>query len=123
MNKIQSTRQAITDRIFHDRAHRPELLEQRATRQQQGWEVAQQAAQILKDQFGVQRVVLFGSMLDINEINWRSDIDLAVWGLGKFDLFKAGAAIDRGHDFAIDLVPAEEARPHIRLAIKQGVEL
>jgi predicted nucleotidyltransferase len=92
-------------------------------RQQQGWAVARQAAQILKTEFGVKRVVLFGSMLDANALTWRSDIDLAVLGLAAHDLFKAGAAIDRGHDFGIDLVPIEDARPHILEAIEQGVEL
>lgn len=51
-------RQAIADRVFQDRARRPELLKQRAQRQRQGREIAQQAAQILKTEFGVQRVVI-----------------------------------------------------------------
>ena len=119
----ENTRQAIVERVFRDRARRPQILEQMKQRQQQGWAVARQATYILKTEFGVRRVVLFGSMLDVNALTWRSDIDLAVWGLAAHDLFKAGAAIDRGHEFGIDLVPIEAARPHIRDAIEQGTEL
>ena len=114
------TRQAIVDRVFRDRARRPEILEQMRQRQQQGWAVARRAAHILKTEFGVERVVLFGSMLDVKALTWRSDIDLAVWGLAAGDLFKAGAAIERGHEFGIDLVPIEEARPHILSANCRG---
>lgn len=119
----ENTQQAIVERVFRDRDRRPEMLTQMRQRQRQGWQVARQGADILKAQFRVERVVLFGSMLDVKALTWRSDIDLAVWGLAPQDLFKAGAAIDRGHDFGIDLVPIEVARPHILLAIEQGVEL
>ncbi|ELR97424.1 hypothetical protein [Gloeocapsa sp. PCC 73106] len=43
------------------RETRTEFLEQMRQRQQQGWKVAQDCARILKEQFGVKRVVLFGS--------------------------------------------------------------
>ena len=85
--------------------------------------LARQAAQILKQDFGAQRVVLFGSMLNPDRMWWGSDIDLAVWELPEEDFFKAGAAIERGHNFCIDLVEIQHARPHILNAIKQGVEL
>lgn len=127
----EETQKRIVARVLEARARRPEFLVQMRKRQQQGWEIARQCAQVLKKQFGVEKVVLFGSLLNHEEMHWRSDIDLAVWGLGKYDLFKAGAAADRvirnspPYDFPpIDLVDVSIAKPHILEAIeKEGVEL
>ena len=119
----KQTKQAIVDRILADRVRQPEFLKQMEQRQKQGWTIARQAANILKTQFGVTRVVLFGSMLDPKAVTWLSDIDLAVWELTPSDLFKAGAAIERGHDFEIDLVPVEAAKPYVLEAIEQGIDL
>ncbi|MGF1601778.1 MAG: nucleotidyltransferase family protein [Thermosynechococcaceae cyanobacterium] len=119
----QKVQQEIVARILQDRAQRSQFLTQMKQRQEQGWQVARQAAQVLKTEFGVQRTVLFGSMLDVEALTWHSDIDLAVWGLAPCDLFKAGARIEQEHDFDIDLVPVELAKPHIITAIRQGIEL
>ena len=126
----EETQKQIVARILEARANRPEFLAQMKKRQKQGWEIARQCTRVLKEQFGVQKVVLFGSLLDVEDIHWRSDIDLAVWGLGKDDLFKAGAALDRvishsPYDFPpVDLVDVNLAKPHILEAINQeGVEL
>lgn len=117
------TREQIVTRVLAARAQRSGMLVQMKQRQQQGLEVARRCAQILKQDFGASRVVLFGSMLNLEQMWWGSDIDLAVWGLPEEDFFKAGAAIERGHNFSIDLVEIQHARPHIVNAIEQGVEL
>ena len=117
------TREKIVARVLAAREQRPQRLAQMQARQQLGIEVAYKCARILKVEFGAQRVVLFGSMLNPARMTWRSDIDLAVWGLPEKDLFRAGAAIERGHDFSIDLVEVQHARPHILKAIEQGMEL
>lgn len=117
------TRAQIVTRVLAAREQRPQMLAQMKQRQQQGLVVARKAAQILKQEFGAGRVVLFGSILDHERMWWGSDIDLAVWGLPEKDFFKAGAAIERGHDFSIDLVEIQHARPHILHAVEQGVEL
>lgn len=126
----EETQKQIISEVLEARARRPEFLAQMRERQQQGWVLARQCAQVLKEQFGVEKVVLFGSLLDAEEMHWRSDIDLAVWGLGKYDLFKAGAACDgvvvySGFDFPpVDLIDITLAKPHILNAIeKEGVEL
>lgn len=117
------TRAQIVSRVLAAREQRPQMLIQMKERQQQGLEVARKAAQILKQDFGAQRVVLFGSMLNPERMTWHSDIDLAVWGLPESDYFKAGAAIERGHSFGIDLVEVQHAKSHILKAIEQGIEL
>ncbi len=117
------TRSQIIAQVLEAREKRSEFLAQMQQRQQKGWEVARQCARILKEQFGVQRVVLFGSMLSPEEMSPHSDIDLAVWGLTEQELFRAGAAIERGHEFMVDLVEVHKAKPHILKAIEQGIEL
>jgi predicted nucleotidyltransferase len=117
------TREQIVARVLAAREQRPQRLNQMKERQQQGLEVARKCAQILKEKFGAQRIVLFGSMLNPERMWWGSDIDLAVWGLPEEDFFKAGAALEGGHDFSIDLIEAQYARPHILDAIDKGMDL
>lgn len=117
------TRAQIVTRVLAAREQRPQMLVQMKQRQQQGLEVARKCAQILKRNFGAGRVVLFGSMLNPERMTWHSDIDLAVWDLPEEDYFKAGAVIERGHNFPIDLVEVQHAKPHILKAIEQGMEL
>ena len=115
--------QDIITRIKQDREQRPALLEKMKDRQKKGLEIAQKSANILKEKFGVKRVVLFGSLLNPETMSPHSDIDLAVWGLPEASIFRAGAMIEKGHRFTIDLVEAEKAKPHILKAIEQGIEL
>ena len=117
------TREQIVARVLAGREQRPQRLVQMKERQQLGIEVAHECARILKAEFGATKVVLFGSMLNPERMTRRSDIDLAVWELPEKDFFKAGAAIERGHDFSIDLVEVQHARPHILKAIEQGMVL
>lgn len=99
-------------------------------KQRQAIEIARLGSQVLKEQFGVTKMVLFGSMLDVSEIYDDSDIDLAVWGLRERDILKAGCILDDivyklGYDFpAVDLVDVSMAKPHILEAIESsGVEV
>ena len=124
MNPLDDkTREQIVARVLAGREQRPQRLAQMKERQQLGIKVARECARILKAEFGATKVVLYGSMLNPERMTWRSDIDLAVWGLPEKDLFRAGAAIERGHDFSIDLVEVQHARPHILKAIEQGMDL
>ncbi|WP_141242189.1 nucleotidyltransferase domain-containing protein [Leptolyngbya sp. BC1307] len=56
---------------------------------QAGLQQAKILADILKAEFGATQVVLFGSMLSVNDIHLGSDIDLAVWDLPFVMLFAA----------------------------------
>jgi uncharacterized protein len=125
-----TTEQQIIERVLTARAERPQFLARMKVRQQQGMEIARQCAKVLKEQFGVSKVVLFGSMLDVESIFEDSDIDLAVWGLPSDLYWKAWCAVDNvvlqsGYDFPpVDLVDVNDAKPHILDAIEQeGVEL
>ena len=118
------TRSQIVAQVLEAREKRAEFLEQMRQRQQRGWEVARQSARILKEQFGAQRVVLFGSLLEPQRMTWHSDLDLAVWGLPERDYFRAVATlIDVEPEFRVDLVEGQRVEPHILKAIAQGIEL
>ena len=79
-------------------------------RQQLGLGVAQQASELLKREFGAEKVVLFGSMRSLAQIHDRSDVDLAVWGLNPRDYFRAvGQLLALHPDILVDLVEAETA--------------
>ena len=93
------------------------------TRRQRAWILAHEAAEILKEEFGASRVVVFGSLLQPNRYHLSSDIDLAVWDIK--DYFRAVARlIDIDPEFEFDLVPIEDARVEIVEAItREGLEL
>lgn len=52
-----------------------------AERKQLAWNVAREAADFLRRNYGVSRVVLFGSLLNDRRFTEFSDVDIAVWGL------------------------------------------
>ncbi len=118
------TRSQIISQVLEARENRAEFLANMQQRQQRGWAVARQWAKILKEQFSVKRVVLFGSLLNFQRMTWHSDIDLAVWGLPERDYFRAVATLlDVDTEFSIDLVEIQKVQPHILKGIKQGIDL
>jgi uncharacterized protein len=83
-------------------------------RQRLGLAVAQQASDLLKQRFHVQKVVLFGSMGNPDRVHDRSDVDLAVWGLDPKDFFRAVGQLQALHpEIPVDLVAAESASPRL----------
>ena len=105
------------------RERETKLREQINKRMYRAREIAHQAARILKEEFGVSRVVLFGSLLHPELFHMRSDIDLVVWDIQGY--FRAVSRLmDIDPEFGFDLIPAEDARPGILEVIEQeGVEL
>lgn len=88
-------------------------------RQQLGLALAQQASELLKRDFGANKVVLFGSMRSLDRLHERSDVDLAVWGINSRDYFRAvGELLSLNPDIAVDLVEAETAPARILQAIE-----
>ena len=117
------TEEQLEEYRAYSRAREKELREQIKTRLERGWELAGQAAVILKEEFGASRVVVFGSLLHPPLFHLRSDIDLAVWDIQHY--FRAVARLlDLDPDFDFDLVPFEDARPSLAAVIeKEGREL
>jgi predicted nucleotidyltransferase len=95
----------------------------REQRRQRALSLAPELAQLLRDEFGVSRVVLFGSVLSETEFYETSDLDLAIWDLSPAFYFKAVARLLDYSEIPIDLIEAEIAYPHIQDAIAQGIDL
>lgn len=85
--------------------------------------MAQRVAVILVERFGVERVVLFGSLVR-GTIHERSDVDLAVWGLSSLLETAATDAVARELDAPFDLVRMESALPSLARRVEaDGVDL
>jgi predicted nucleotidyltransferase len=85
---------------------------------------AEAVAQMLRAEFGVTRVVLFGSLAR-GEGHAHSDIDLAVSGLDQAARLRAeDRAAALAPEFEVDLVPLDSASPALLDDIRRdGVEL
>lgn len=117
----EAEEKTIIAKVLAARENRDQFLREMKKRQTQGLKVARQCADFLKQNYGVTKVILFGSLLDHQKMHLGSDIDLAVWGLPEKDYLKAvGYLLDLAGDFSVDLVEAQHAQPQISLAIEQG---
>lgn len=94
-------------------------------RRKRAWELARQAAKLLKENFGAKRVVVFGSLLHLNCFSKWSDVDIAAWGISAEDTFRAmGAVMDIGKDIEINLVDIDTCRTTLRAIIeREGKEV
>lgn len=88
-------------------------------RREQAWTVARQAADLLRQRFDVDKVVLFGSLARGDMFHAHSDVDLAVWGLAEAEYLRAvSSLLDLDGSIDIDLVRIEEAKPALRRRIE-----
>lgn len=88
-------------------------------RAEQALGVARKAAAVLRQEFGAERVWLFGSLAR-GTFDAASDIDLAVDGIEEKAFLRAlGRLISLHPDFSVDLVDIREARPGLRRAIEE----
>ena len=85
--------------------------------------LARQAAAFLKEHFGATKVVTFGSLVHEELFHFRSDVDLAAWGIDEKLYCRAiGQLLALDPDIEIDLVRVEEASPSLRELIeREGV--
>ncbi len=83
--------------------------------------VAQQCTQILKQDFGVDQVVIFGSLRGDTPWHCQSDLDLAVQGLSKERLLEAHRRLEMvvPQWLPLDLVAVERADSRVRDRILQ----
>jgi predicted nucleotidyltransferase len=76
----------------------------------------------LASEFGVTRIVLFGSLLD-GELREDSDVDIAVVGLDPSNYFRAVDVASSSVGVDVDLVPLEEAPLSLRELINRHGEV
>lgn len=99
--------------------------QQMRQRQEAGLIQAEIAADLLKQQFGIKEVFLFGSLLFPKLVHPESDIDLAVWGLDSDRYCEAaGTLLCTVKGFNVDLIRLETAqRSLFDCIVAQGVRL
>lgn len=87
--------------------------------------LAERCRQVLQEQFGVQRVVLFGSAAGEGPWHSRSDLDLAVEGLRPEDHLRAIKACYEllPPGLELDLILIESAPPELQAYIKGEVKM
>ena len=91
---------------------------------QKAREEAEKAASILKEEFKVEKVWLFGSILQEEKFHERSDIDLAASGIPPEMFYKAlGKIMRKVEGFQVDLVDMDDARESLRKRIKREGEV
>ena len=97
----------------------------RRERRERAWKVARQAAQILRTQFDVADVWVFGSLVEGDHFTERSDIDMAASGLTPAVHVEAlGRLLRLSPDFEFDLVDLESCAEGMRRAVERsGVSL
>lgn len=84
---------------------------------------ARKMARVLGEEFGVQRVYLFGSVLRPGYFCAASDIDLAVEGLAPDLVYRAERRLEEITRFPFDLVELEEAMPELAEQVRQEGEV
>ena len=113
--------------IFRVAARRRRERERRelAQREEEAWKLARGAAMLLRKQFGVTRVMVFGSLVHEGCFTPWSDVDIAAWGIALEDTFRAiGVVMDLSREIEVNLVDVGACSPSLRAAIEQeGVEL
>ncbi|HUW64617.1 MAG TPA: nucleotidyltransferase domain-containing protein [Spirochaetia bacterium] len=105
----------------HNSAPGTELL----LRRERAWKLAREAASLLKDCYGAEKVAVFGSLAHQLWFNRWSDVDLAAWDIPPDRFYAAvGAVTGLSAEFDVDLVDVGTCRDSIRKAIeKEGVEI
>lgn len=84
------------------------------------WHAARQAASVLEDELGAERVVLFGSVAREERLSPHSDLDLAVEGLAPMAYYRAVARLQSiPEEIDVDLVRLESCRDSLRQTVDE----
>jgi len=96
-----------------------------ARREERAWDVARRAATVLKEHFGAERVVVFGSLVHKGCFTPWSDVDIAAWGIRPEDTFRAMSAVQEvDPELEVNLVDTGACRSSLLRAIDQeGIAL
>ena len=116
--KLYQPSAAIAQRQWDDDAQ----LDARWERARQ---LADEAAEMLREEFSAKKVLLFGSLINRSWFTPWSDIDLAAWGIPQEWFYAAVAAVTGiSKEFEIDLVDPETCRSSLLDAIERdGIEI
>ncbi len=107
------------------RQRRRKAERQRQLRYQRAWQLAREAAEMLRREYGATRVVVFGSLLRPRMFDDRSDVDIAAWGIPPQQTLRAmSAAAYLDKEIEVNLVDVSTCQPGILHIIEQeGIDL
>ena len=107
--------------IRRQKDHQSELK----IRQDRAWELARQAAKLLREKYNVKRIVVFGSLIHEGCFNQWSDVDIAAWGIPADLTFRAiGDVLDLDRTQEINLVDVNTCQPSLLAVIElEGIGL
>jgi predicted nucleotidyltransferase len=96
-----------------------------ALREKRAWASARRAAIMLREQFGAERVMVFGSLIHKGCFTPWSDVDIAAWGLRPQDTFQAiGKVLEIDTEIELSLVDVGTCSRSLLVTIeKEGVAL
>lgn len=122
---IKLTPEQIANYRSHAQQRRKQAQPDIDKRRQRAWEAAHKAARLLKEEFNVTRVVVFGSLTRGIGFTLWSDVDIAAWGLSSENTFRAiGVVMDMETEVPVNLVDVNTARPSLLKVIeREGIDL
>ena len=94
-------------------------------RWEQAWELIPKLAKLLREEYGAEKVQVFGSATKLEYFSMTSDIDLAVWGMPASQYFLAATAADEfDATFRVDVVDVKFCRPGLLKVIEEeGIDV
>ena len=102
-----------------------EQRQQLRDRRARAWDVAREAAALLQQEYGAQRVLLFGSLARGDTVSIHSDVDLAAWGVAEREYYRIVAQLqDLDPSMPVDLVLMEDANARLVHSVEEeGIPL
>jgi predicted nucleotidyltransferase len=111
-------------RAFWRKLAQAELTPEMRVAAEKARQEAERLAKILADEFGVERVYLFGSFAWGKVLRPDSDIDLAVEGLPPGKLIKADVRVSDATKYSVDLMRLSSLPTRLRnRVLKSGILL
>lgn len=97
----------------------PTTQAQLESRRQVALSAVEQCIGILRERFGAEQVILFGSLAGDGPWHWNSDLDLAVVGLSPESFWEAQRQLEAVLPswLTVDLVPLEQVDPEVQARI------
>jgi uncharacterized protein len=120
MSTVELTREQIATYRATAVRRRQQMAAEEAKRRQEAWAVARRVGELLKEEFGASKVVVFGSLARPTGFSQWSDIDVAAWGIAEADVWPAmWAAQKMSEQFEVNLVDVASCRPNFLAQIEQ----
>ncbi len=97
----------------------------REARREHAWQLVHRAATLLRKEYGVRHIMVFGSLTHPSRFTLRSDVDLAAWGLTASNWLRAIAAVrSLSDEIELNVVDVACCSPELLTVIeREGVPL